>query len=71
MKNNIMLLEKVAQVIRTKRESLKLSQRELSRRARVSQSAISYVESASANLRLGTLERIARALKLTLVWRLA
>ncbi len=55
------LLDQVASLLRTRRESLGLSQRELGERMGVSRQAISQWES-GCNLRLSTLVKLAEAL---------
>ena len=51
-------------IIRAWREYKKLSQREVAKRLRISQSAYSQMEKPDARLRKSTLEKIARALQI-------
>ena len=51
-------------IIRAWREHKKISQREVAKRIRISQSAYSQMEKPDARLRKSTLEKIARALQI-------
>ena len=56
----------IAQLLKKTRDSMGLSQRELSTRAGVPQSHISKIESGNVDLRLSSLVAISRALELEL-----
>lgn len=60
-------LEEIAGTLRTARQKMQLSQRELSDKVGLPQSHISRIENASVDLQLSSLSELARALELELV----
>jgi ribosome-binding protein aMBF1 (putative translation factor) len=65
-----LMVHSIGELLRTRREELGLSRRELAERAGTSHSAIARVETGHRRITVDTLQRIANALNVQLIIRL-